>query len=73
MKNLLGNLKGRQIIKEINDLDIRDNTNHERILILLYILMDMKRTKNRCLYNLCRNVDEAIGCWENVGRHLLLW
>jgi len=67
MKNLLGNLRVKDIIKEFKSLDIRDNANHERILILLYILNDIDKTKNRCLYSFCRTIDEAIECWKSAN------
>lgn len=66
MKNLLGNLKSEDVMKEIKSLDVKDSKNHEKILILLYILDNMNRNKNRCVYNLCRNMDEAIRFWKDA-------
>jgi len=55
----------KEIRKEIKSLDIKKSKNHDRILILLYILQDMNRTKNQCLFNLCRDVNEAIEVWKS--------
>jgi len=60
-------MNSKEIRKEIKSFDIKDNKNHERILILLYILRDMNRTKNQCLFNLCIDANQAIEIWKSAN------
>lgn len=65
--NFFKHVNSKDITKEIEGLDIDNNL--KRAIALLYILDNMKRTKNKCMYNLCKTVDSAVKLYYHEPKY----